>query len=404
MASPMEDISYTITGSDKPCMTSTTINVMVEKSPELVISADQTICSGSSAQLNVSGNNMYSWTPVESLDDPSVANPVATPDVTTTYQVSSENSSCAKTESVTVYVDNSTIPRLCTQPVLTKFICPEDFCGIRENDVFTELDNTYFFCSLDINDEGCIEYTALPLFFGTDTISILTCDNTNSNNCQTLTAIMSVIEDCEAETCSNPVVSLPCVQSGETIEICPEFCLFDQMEGTDISDYSIINFSLNSGGTIGLNGTSESFTGPEVIRLTACSTIYPDYCDEATYVLDVLNDCGLKVNSMSSPQSRPQKEEEIIPSYQSQKDFVVLNLYPVPAKNVLYLGWQNQESGSYKININTISGQVISTKKMFLKEGFQKQQLAIDYLDKGLYFISIEKDSIFITDKFMVLP
>jgi len=411
-ANPTENISYTITGSNTSCMANTTINVTVEASPELNISEDLTICSGSSAQLNATGNDMYIWTPVESLNDPSVANPVATPDVTTTYQVSYGNSNCAKTKSVTVYVDNSTIPRLCTQPVLTKFICPDEFCGIRENDVFTELDNTYFFCSLDINEEGCIEYTALPLFFGTDTISIIACNNVNNEDCINLTAIMSVVEDCEAEICSNPVVSLPCTQSGETIEICPKFCLFDQSEETDISDYSIINFTLNSEGTVDLNGncfsytSSESFIGPEVIRLTACSTIYPDYCDEATFVLDVLSDCGLKIHPpiQQTDIFKEEDQAEEINYDLVQKNLMNINIYPVTTKNVINYQLQNTEAGKYSISINTINGQTLHTEKIYLYEGLQQQQLVIDYLDKGIYFISIQKDNIFISEKFIVLP
>jgi len=161
------------------------------------------------------------------------------------------------------------------------------------------------------------------------------------------------------------------------IEICPEFCLFNGLSETGSTDYSIINFSLNSGGTIGLNGNcfnytpSENFVGPEVIRLTACSTIYPDYCDETTYVLDVLNDCGLKVNQIVSPHNPPKIEQENSTSYINQKDFTQLNLYPIPAKNRLHLEWLNDEEGNYLININTISGQVLSTKKLYFNEGFQ---------------------------------
>ncbi len=406
-ANPTEDIMYSVTGKNETCMANITIQVSVEETPVLTVSENQTICAGSTAQLNVSGAGNYDWSPKESLDNPTASNPIATPDITTTYQVNSSNGSCISNESVTIYVDNSTVPRLCTQPVVRRLLCPEDFCGLREQDVFAEVDNTYFFCSIDIDEAGCIEYHALPSFFGVDTITIMACNQIDTTDCQTLTAIMSVEEDCEAGSCHNPVVSLPCVQSGESETICPEFCLFQQMEGTGNSGYSIISFSLNSAGTIGLDGncfsytSPENYVGPEVIRLMACSTIYPDYCDEITYVLNVLSDCGEKGSPTDQEPFSIFKEEDFSSLNLSQTVSIGLSIYPTPANNNLNMYWKNVEAGSYSITIQAMNGQVISSKTMYLYEGDQTQQIPVDHLEKGLYFISIQKDGFFMTEKFV---
>ncbi|MDV7394266.1 CUB domain-containing protein, partial [Arthrospira platensis SPKY1] len=50
------------------------------------------ICEGSSTMLKAnatggSGTYTYTWTPAESLSDPTAANPIATPSITTTYQL-----------------------------------------------------------------------------------------------------------------------------------------------------------------------------------------------------------------------------------------------------------------------------------------------------------------------------
>lgn len=56
--------------------------------PELIASADPaTIASGSQSQLIASGAATYLWSPAETLDDASIANPIASPLETTTYQV-----------------------------------------------------------------------------------------------------------------------------------------------------------------------------------------------------------------------------------------------------------------------------------------------------------------------------
>ncbi len=49
--------------------------------------ADKNICVGSSAQLNATGGSFYEWIPGTSLSNPLIANPVASPTITTTYTV-----------------------------------------------------------------------------------------------------------------------------------------------------------------------------------------------------------------------------------------------------------------------------------------------------------------------------
>lgn len=51
---------------------------------------DTAICNGSSAQLNATGGLTYVWTPNTGLSSSTIANPVATPTVSTTYTVSSQ--------------------------------------------------------------------------------------------------------------------------------------------------------------------------------------------------------------------------------------------------------------------------------------------------------------------------
>lgn len=56
--------------------------------PNLTASADPaTIGAGATSQLSAAGADTYSWLPVETLDNPAIATPVASPAVTTTYTV-----------------------------------------------------------------------------------------------------------------------------------------------------------------------------------------------------------------------------------------------------------------------------------------------------------------------------
>lgn len=70
---------------------------------------DVMICSGQSTLLNGSGGTSYSWAPAAGLSNPNIANPIATPDTTTTYTLTilGGNTSCPSNTSdqVTITVD-----------------------------------------------------------------------------------------------------------------------------------------------------------------------------------------------------------------------------------------------------------------------------------------------------------
>ncbi len=71
-----------------------------------ITTINQTICSGQTAQLTATNGTNYSWTPIAGLDNPSIANPVASPAQTTMYYVTSVDGSCVSTDSVLVAVEN----------------------------------------------------------------------------------------------------------------------------------------------------------------------------------------------------------------------------------------------------------------------------------------------------------
>lgn len=69
---------------------------------------DTAICKGGSVRLITSEGTSYSWTPAESLSNPSVINPVAKPAATTTYIVNvTDKDGCSDTSKVTIKVRNS---------------------------------------------------------------------------------------------------------------------------------------------------------------------------------------------------------------------------------------------------------------------------------------------------------
>lgn len=105
VVSPTSTTTYTVVVSNGACNDTATITVNVSAGPTVNAGNDTTINFGGSANLSANGGGTYSWTPTNDLDNPSSANPVATPSVTTVYLVTvTDSNGCASVDTVTVTV------------------------------------------------------------------------------------------------------------------------------------------------------------------------------------------------------------------------------------------------------------------------------------------------------------
>ncbi len=86
VADPTVSTTYVVTARTGGCTASDTIRVNVS-SLDLRLSADVSICQGSEVMLRADGASRYDWSPTDGLSDPTIATPVASPTVTTTYLV-----------------------------------------------------------------------------------------------------------------------------------------------------------------------------------------------------------------------------------------------------------------------------------------------------------------------------
>lgn len=83
-----------------------TTNVTVLPQVVASVQGTTTICAGTSTPISASGGTTYRWTPSTGLDHDDIANPIATPLVTTTYNVTVSNGGCYDdTKSVTITVN-----------------------------------------------------------------------------------------------------------------------------------------------------------------------------------------------------------------------------------------------------------------------------------------------------------
>ena len=113
-ASPSVTTTYTLTVTDaNSFMHSDAITVTINTNPIANAGADLATASGVSAKLGANptgsgtGPFTYNWSPAAGLNSTTVANPIATPGSTTTYEVTVEDANgCVATDQVTVRSGN----------------------------------------------------------------------------------------------------------------------------------------------------------------------------------------------------------------------------------------------------------------------------------------------------------
>jgi gliding motility-associated-like protein len=99
------DVILTVT-SKEGCMDTAYHSINIVPKPVINATAGSTVlCLGSSTTLSASGGVIYQWSPAEYLSDPKASSPLATPGVSTTYQVAvTDANGCSNTDEVSIRV------------------------------------------------------------------------------------------------------------------------------------------------------------------------------------------------------------------------------------------------------------------------------------------------------------
>lgn len=105
IAKPDSTTNYTVIVSAGGCIDTADVTVDVKTPPQAIISPDTFICPGQFVTLSASGGVSYAWSPDYNLSNPSIPNPVASPDTTTTYYATiTAANGCEVTAPVTIFV------------------------------------------------------------------------------------------------------------------------------------------------------------------------------------------------------------------------------------------------------------------------------------------------------------
>ncbi|OFY87114.1 MAG: hypothetical protein A3F72_16540 [Bacteroidetes bacterium RIFCSPLOWO2_12_FULL_35_15] len=105
IATPSVSTTYILTGvNNTGCSKKDSVTITINNPPIVNAGTDATICIGDSVQLNTIGGTQFTWTPGIGLSNTSIADPIASPSISTTYTITSSNLGCTGTDSVTVTV------------------------------------------------------------------------------------------------------------------------------------------------------------------------------------------------------------------------------------------------------------------------------------------------------------
>jgi gliding motility-associated-like protein len=97
--------TYIIEGTNASgCRNRDSIKVNVVQPFDMIVSPNDTVCPGKSIQLNANRATRYQWTPAVGLNNPNIANPIATPSISTMYTVVGFDAMGCFTDTASVYL------------------------------------------------------------------------------------------------------------------------------------------------------------------------------------------------------------------------------------------------------------------------------------------------------------
>lgn len=109
---PFVTTTFTLTVTDgNNCAASDAVTVSVGVDPPIDAGSGSTVCGGTAVTLGGSPTSVpgstFLWSPAAGLDDPTSANPIASPSVTTVYVLTVSNDTCTSTAAVTVGISSA---------------------------------------------------------------------------------------------------------------------------------------------------------------------------------------------------------------------------------------------------------------------------------------------------------
>ena len=101
--------------------------------PDVSLSRDRTVCYGDTVHLHASGGVKYEWIPATGLSNAHIANPIASPEKTTTYTIkATDNAGCNAYGETTISLRNAVLKAIVDGPDIA---CPSEDVLFKDNSI-----------------------------------------------------------------------------------------------------------------------------------------------------------------------------------------------------------------------------------------------------------------------------
>ena len=111
VACPISNTTYIVTVIDaNSCVDTISVSVTINPLPVISVGPDLWLCTGDSILLNATGGTSYLWTPSAGLNDTTIANPMASPLINTTYIVMGFDANGCSSSDTMLLVVNDDVP------------------------------------------------------------------------------------------------------------------------------------------------------------------------------------------------------------------------------------------------------------------------------------------------------
>lgn len=111
IASPTGNTLYYVDITDNhACIYRDSVQINIRPDPIFAVKGGGNLCLKDTMQLQASGGDIYSWQPANGLSNPASANPLATPDIPTNYQVTILETTCNQSTVLPVNVNVLPLP------------------------------------------------------------------------------------------------------------------------------------------------------------------------------------------------------------------------------------------------------------------------------------------------------
>lgn len=366
--------------------------------------ANQTICSGASTQLNATGGQTYVWTPSTGLSNANVANPIATPTSTTTYNVQVTNGTCSSIASVTVTVTNLNVNAGSDQT-----ICAGETAALNASG-----GTTYSWSpTIGLTNPNAANPTAFPSTTTTYTVTATTngCSSTDQVTVTVATPTISAGADvsiCDGQSVQlgvnggsnytwspstgldNPNISNPTASPNTTTS----YTVTGIVAGCTTSDVILVTVNPNpivpTVSPVGIEIQSSpafayqwNFNGVPIVGGTFQNQ-FPG--NAGNYTVTVYNANGCSATSAPYTVTTVGLNSASIDN--------TVTIYPNPAVNNALLTINAEVNESAMVLLYNNIGELISEEKISLTVGSNQKNISLENLAVGIYTVKVTGNEI----------